>query len=288
MRVFNPCGVLPLGLVGLILLASHVHAQVDSNDDYVRQVLEEERQYYADEDYYAYYDEYNASADNDDQAHAQQNQQQQQTEAERLQAEQELQAREEADRLAAQREKQFQAELDRMNEEQRKAALKQKRKDHRRVQAVLKAAQHNDLYSVLGLRNWNLKIPPRKIRITGLASWGLTIPGVTLKETTEKDIRRQFRTMSKLVHPDKNKDGRASEAFIAVETAATILSDPHQRAMYDEERRLQREERMDAGKLVVSTTVRSVWQVSGHLVKTGRSILGPFATPVFILAFLIA
>ncbi|OEU08798.1 heat shock protein DnaJ, partial [Fragilariopsis cylindrus CCMP1102] len=51
---------------------------------------------------------------------------------------------------------------------------------------------------------------------------------------SERDIRKQFRTRAMQIHPDKNNDGRAQEAFIAVENAASILSDKQQRNIYDE------------------------------------------------------
>jgi hypothetical protein len=175
-----------------------------------------------------------------------------------------------------------------MNEEQRKAALKSKRRDKRRVQNVLKAARNNDLYGVLGLRNWNIKTREIRISIPGVPWGGLTIPSIIIKETTDKDIRRNFRTMSKLVHPDKNRDGHATDAFIAVEEAAAVLSDPTRRALYDEERKKQRSEQLDSGKQIVTTSIRSAWQISGQMIKTTHKVLGPFATPVFILAFLIA
>mmetsp|Transcript_31190 Transcript_31190/g.75388 ORF Transcript_31190/g.75388 Transcript_31190/m.75388 type:complete len:176 (+) Transcript_31190:592-1119(+) len=175
-----------------------------------------------------------------------------------------------------------------MNQEQRKAALRQKRKDKRRVQAVLKAAKHNDLYGVLGLKNWTLKTKEVRFKIPGIPWGGLVIPSITIKETTDKDIRRSFRTMSKLVHPDKNRDGHATEAFIAVEEAAAVLGDPTQRAAYDDERKKQRSEQLDSGKHAVTTTVRSFWNVGTQTIKTTKTVLGPFATPVFIIAFLIA
>jgi DnaJ domain len=281
-----------LGVFLVLLLVSHTGGQIVDNDEYVREVLEEDRlHYYGEDDDYVMYQDYEyLSSDgttNDENDADKYRQQKQQIEAERIQMEEDRRAQEDKDRLAAQRERQFQAELDRMNEEQRKAALRSKRKDKRRVHAVLKAAKNDDLYGVLGLRNWNISIPGWRISLPG-ATWGFTIPPVTIKETTEKDIRRQFRTMSKLVHPDKNRDGRATEAFIAVEAASAVLSDPTQRALYDEERKQRRAKQLDSGKQLVSSTVHSTWKVSGQIIKTTHTMLGPFATPVFIIAFLVA
>ena len=290
----------------LAVFVSRINGQTttDNSDEYVRQVLEEERQHYYSggdnvmDDEYVMYQEYDYSTGQRDDFNEGNGgpeedeetirQRQQQAKAEQIQMEEERRAQEQADKLAAQRERQFQSELDRMNEEQRKAALRQKRKDKRRVQAVLKAAKHNDLYGVLGLNNWTLKTNEIRLKIPGIPWGGLVIPSITIKETTDKDIRRSFRTMSKLVHPDKNRDGHATEAFIAVEEAAAVLGDPTQRAAYDEERRRQRSDELDSKKHAVTTTVRSFWNVSAQTIKTTKTVLGPFATPVFIIAFLIA
>lgn len=39
------------------------------------------------------------------------------------------------------------------------------------------------------------------------------------------------------VHPDKNRDGRANEAFIAVENSASILTDKQSSKEYDQQMR---------------------------------------------------
>ncbi|KAG7358611.1 chaperone protein DnaJ [Nitzschia inconspicua] len=277
------CGsTLLLSLTTTIALEDHY------SDDYVRQVIEEDQQQYYGDEYY--YDEYHAEKDLYNQQQQQQQQQNDEptmmTEEERYLLEQEHLAQEQADRIAAERERQFQAELDRMDEEQRKRALQQKKKDHRRVQQVLRAAKRNDLYGVLGMRNWNLKLPAKHIQLPG-SSIGFTIPGITIKETTDKDIRKQFRLKARQLHPDKNKDGRAEEAFMAAETAAAILSDPDQRQAYDQAMQQQRAQRMAANKQLVSSASKSMWQISNQVVKTAHILLGPFFTSVMILLAII-
>jgi DnaJ domain len=260
----------------------------EEHDDYVRQVIEEDQQHYGGEDEY-YYDEYYYHADEniyDPNEEEESSEEPVMTEEERYLREQERLAQAQADRIAAERERQFQAELDRMDEEQQKKALQQKKRDHRKVQRALRAAQRGDLYGILGMINWNLKLPSKRIQLPG-SSIGFTIPGITLKETTEKDIRKQFRVQARLLHPDKNKDGRAQEAFMAVEAAAAILSDPDQRAAYDQAMQQKRAERMAANKKLVSAASKSMWSVSSQVVKTAHTLLGPFFTSVMILLAII-
>jgi hypothetical protein len=270
----------------IVVKAEDVYA-----DEYVRQVIEEEQEHYGYDDPYYRYDEYHAadSSTKSDDDHGQQEQQQQDdtmTEEERRRLEGERRAKEEADRIAAERERKFQKELERMNEEQQKVALKQKRKDHRKVESVLKAARKNDLYGVLGMKNWNIKIPSRTMRIPFL-NFSIASPGITIKETTTNEIRKQFRTRAKQMHPDKNKDGRAQEAFIALENAAAILQDPTQRSIYDKEMSIQRQESMAANKQLVTGTIRSITQMIGQIIKVTHTILGPFFTSVMIIVALI-
>ena len=246
-------------------------AAADSiEDEYVRQVIEEDQQHYGNEYYYD--DEPPRGNDgNDDERHR---------EAE------ERAAREEADRIAADRERRFQAELDRMkDEEQKKLALKQKKIDGKVVRSVLKAVQKNDLYGVLGLRGWTLEIPPRTIVV---ASLKLNVPGLALvKPATEKQIRKQFRNRAKQVHPDKNRDGRAGEAFVAVEHAASVLSDPAQREAYDADRKRDRDERLERSRAVLGRALATTMACAKTAFGMAQTLLGPFFVPVVILLALI-
>jgi hypothetical protein len=52
-----------------------------------------------------------------------------------------------------------------MDKEQQKKALQQKKRDYRNVQKVLRAAHRNDLYGILGMRHWNLKLPATHIQL---------------------------------------------------------------------------------------------------------------------------
>lgn len=247
----------------------------------MREVVEEDRQHYND-----YYGEEDGDAHNNNNDDDEEARDDYVDEEQRRRDEEERAAREAADRIAAERERKFEAELEKItDEEQKKAAMKQKQQDGKRVRSVLKAAQRNDLYQVLGIRNWNLKIPPREVAIGGMIKF--TIPGVTLKETTDKQIRKQFRTRARQIHPDKNKDGRAEEAFIAVENAASILSDKGKRKEYDDYMKAYRSERLETHRRLVATSVASAVAVTRRVVKVIQTILGPFFVPVLIIAALI-
>lgn len=238
----------------------------DDDFDYVKEVLEEDEMQY---DEQRDSEEYQA------------NQRLQAEEAEKQrQAEQRRIEREHADRIAAERERAFEKELAKMNEDQKKAALKQKKKDSRIVKAILKTARKTNHYGVLGMKNWNLRIPERKINIAGLK---FTIPGITLKQTTTKDVKRAFRVRTKLVHPDKNRDGRATEAFIAVENAASILSDEKSKSKYDDEMRLLRQDQQKKSKAIAQGFLATTLRVFRAVL----AVLGPFATPVLIIGALI-
>jgi hypothetical protein len=250
-------------------------------DEYVRQVIEEDQDHY--------YDEYHADEsvyqEGDNEEEEEEEEEEIIDEGQRRRNEEERLAREAATRLAEKREREFQSELDRMDEEQKKKALKQKKIDGRIVQSVLKAAKHNNLYGILGIRNWKIRIPSREINIASLIKF--TIPGISIKETSERDIRKQFRTRAMQIHPDKNKDGRAQEAFIAVENAAAILSDKQQRNIYDEENKLYRSNRLQANRRLMTTIILSAWNVIRRVVKILKTFLGPFFVPVSIVLAMI-
>jgi len=250
------------------------HVFADSiEDEYVRQVIEEDQQHYG----HGYHDDRD---DDEPRGDDDVDEDQRRREAE------ERAAREEADRIAADRERSFQAEVDRMkDEEQKKLALRQKKIDGVVVRSVLKAAQRNDLYGVLGLRGWTLVLPPRTVAV---ASVRLNVPGLALiGPATEKQIRKQFRNRAKQVHPDKNRDGRAGEAFVAVEHAASVLSDPAQRKAYDAARKQNRDETLGRWKAVLGKGLATAVACARTAFGVAQTLLGPFFVPVVILLALI-
>lgn len=190
-------------------------------------------------------------------------------------------------RIQDEREMAFEAELAQLTDEKQKAAArKQKKRDAAIVQRILRRAAKGNFYAVLGLQYRNL------------FSFHLHIPGCSLPlgpyrmETPEIDmlhfavtpvhIKRAYRECARAVHPDKCRDGRAVEAFHAVEQAASILLNASTRAAYD----AQLAERRRAQRARVRQYLRVGWEQLGRIVRRVQSVfqlLGPFALPLTIL-----
>lgn len=252
----------------------------DEYDEYVRQVLEEERRQQGghDNDWGQTDESYNANQQQ--QRQYQEEQRQYQEEQRKLEEDRQRERQEsKQEQIRAERESAFERDLERMNEEQRKLALKRKRKDAKVVQNILR--DKDNLYAVLGLRNWKITIGP--FRPFGLFDIG----PFELFHVDAKDIKRAYRARAISVHPDKNRDGRAQEAFVLVESAASLLSDEKERAEYDLQRRIMRQEQREKLEEIVQKFVATVQALIAKVVWVFRRILGPFATPIFILLCLL-
>lgn len=98
-----------------------------------------------------------------------------------------------------------------------------------------------------------------------------------------RDVKKVYRNLSRWCHPDKNCDGRAEQAFHALEASAAVLSDGEQRRGYDRRvaaRKKKRNKRITGTTIdVLDSTRRNVVRVFG----TARRVLGPFSVPVFVL-----
>jgi molecular chaperone DnaJ len=57
--------------------------------------------------------------------------------------------------------------------------------------------------------------------------------GVT-KSATQADIKKAYYQLAKKYHPDQNKDPKAREKFVEVQSAYEILSDANKRAQFDQ------------------------------------------------------
>ena len=53
------------------------------------------------------------------------------------------------------------------------------------------------------------------------------------KTASDKEIRKAYREKAKLLHPDKNKTPNAEAQFRELAEAYEVLSDPHDRKIYD-------------------------------------------------------
>lgn len=265
--------ILNMFVLILLLLNAPAMAQY-ADDDYVKEVLEED--YRNDADYE------NPYATDDDEERLKR--QREEAEKQRMAEERRL-AREAAEKVQRERDAQFEADLSRMSDEKQKAAKLQKRKDAKIVKRVLKAAKNGDHYGVLGLRNMKLAIPSRSISLGSKIKF--TIPDFALFQINASTIKRAYRSRAVATHPDKNRDGRANEAFIAVENSASVLSDEKQRKKYDDEVRARR---LQLRKKVSGKAGDVMGLVLGCMKKgfaIFRSVLGPFAFPVLILGSLI-
>jgi hypothetical protein len=270
-------------LIIVLALLLCVSCTVSQGDDYdfVKEVLDEDQDNYDDD---IYEEDYVDGAETATETREEEILRKQQEAALKRKAEEERIAREQADRIQEEREAAFAAEVAKMTDEQQKVARKQKKIDARIVRRILRAAKHDNHYAVLGLRNWELQTPSRTLK---LASLVFRIPGFALFHISPKSIKKAYRKLAMTVHPDKNLDGRATEAFIAVENSASILTDETQRIEYDDMvREIWRERRELARKKAIES-VDGTLHIFGQIVQVFRRVLGPFAFPVFILGCLL-
>ena len=195
-------------------------------------------------------------------------------------AKEEEEQEQEAERIRLKREAAFEAELKKMNEEQKKKAQQQKKKDAKIVNRILKASKSGKHYAVLGIRNFEVQIGPYYV-------FNFSIGPLVLFRVKTKAIKRVYRNLARTVHPDKNKDGRAEEAFHAIEQSAAILTDEKQRQDYDKKIIATRRRR---NKYAVDSVMRvshTVWSQTAASFKMTKKVLGPFSTPILVVGALI-
>eukprot|EP00804_Cyclotella_cryptica_P027834 CCRYP_009229-RA/>CCRYP_009229-RA protein AED:0.23 eAED:0.25 QI:0/-1/0/1/-1/1/1/0/122 len=94
-----------------------------------------------------------------------------------------------------------------------------------------------------------------------------------LFHTSTKEIKRRYRNLA-MVHPNKNRDGRAKESFQAIETSVAILMDEEKRKEYD--RRLIGNRRRRNGEVVKRVVSVSgwVWHGGVGVVMAGKNGFG--------------
>ena len=254
-------------------LLSQSIAQSDDYDDYVRQVLEDERevndeQYYGD---FPHMDSDHLKKEQEATRKLEQNRfKEEQNRAEILKQEQ----------VRLQREAEFEAELQKMSEVQKRQAMKQKKQDSRIVQRILKASSQKKHYKVLGLRNMEFNIGPFHFVGQSLGPWNIF-------QITPKHVKAAYRSRSKAAHPDKNKDNRATEAFIAVEGSAAVLQDESSKREYDETMRLEQRRQQKLMMAAVKVVANTIKAYLGKMWWVFRRLVGPFAFPIIVVTALI-
>ena len=101
------------------------------------------------------------------------------------------------------------------------------------------------------------------------------------------DIKKAYRKLARLLHPDKNSHPRAEEAFDLLQNAYEVLSDDTKRRDYNmkvyRQRKASTEDMISEASGNASKVIETIKGVHRALSKT----LGPFAPSVFILSALI-
>jgi curved DNA-binding protein CbpA len=173
--------------------------------------------------------------------------------------------------IAKQREEAFEAELAKIRDENLKKKMqRQKQQDAKVVKRVLHNYAKGRHYAVLGFKIVCSMFG--EMQVFGL-------PYLKLCSMNTSQIKSAYRQSAKLVHPDKNRDGHAAEAFDALEKSASLLLDPVKKKEYDLKLKRQRKELVHSFVTLIDSIRKSV--VS--FVDVARKVLGPFATPFLIL-----
>jgi DnaJ domain len=199
----------------------------------------------------------------------------------------ELERQQEEDRfrrIQEEREAAFEAKLARMSEDQRKNELNKKKADARIVKRVIKAAASKNPYKILGLNNWEIHLPGQTLQFGKLK---LRIPSITLFRLSAKTIRKKYRALATKIHPDKNRDGRATQAFIAVESAVSMLSDETERAEIDSVLFQARQERIDRLVRLSNKIAGRSSQVVHQASRISNRFVKPFGVPALVIGSLL-
>ena len=246
----SPCPVLLLSIT-LICLLFLSPALADPNYEYVREVLEEEAEFHGQDN--SYYHEDSKPAQDETS---------------------------ESSRRAQERDAEFEAKVQNLSRQEQKKARQKKKQDARLVSCLLRASGNRDYYAVLGLSR-------KQALSQSIPQWlRRLVPSEKLRffDLSASDIRKAYRSMATRVHPDKNHDGRADRAFMALEDAYSILSDKNQREEYDETWSFQSWDGWNDRQTRVVQTTQATLMTVVRVVTMVKKVVGPFAVPVGILA----
>lgn len=187
-----------------------------------------------------------------------------------------------SERIRLQRETAYEIQLQQMNSEQRNKAKKQKSIDAKIVSRIIKYYKVQKYYSVLGISNMEIQLGPYYI-----FNGHFTLGPYRLLHIPTKEIKRIYRNIAKLVHPDKNCDGRAVEAFHALEESAAIVTNDKLRAEYDRRLVALRRHKNEEIKRSIAHVCLLGWKKSRVSYQLVKHILGPFMTPILVITALI-
>lgn len=171
------------------------------------------------------------------------------------------------------REEAWEREVKAMNGDAAKVARAKKRGDKKVIDKVLRAHKRQDLYAVLG-------IEPKWWQV-----WTLLLDNT--RGVTAKQVKLAYRTMAKRIHPDKNRDARAEDAFDALQEAHEVLADGEAKRAYDRRRENARRNSRDDRLSVLVDSVVGAWGRTAGVVGKVSRVLGPLAPSAFVYSALV-
>mmetsp|Transcript_23217 Transcript_23217/g.53050 ORF Transcript_23217/g.53050 Transcript_23217/m.53050 type:complete len:171 (-) Transcript_23217:92-604(-) len=169
-----------------------------------------------------------------------------------------------------------------MNERDRRRAATRRRRDSQTVKKLLRASERGLHYAVLGM-NARGEVAIGTMHTLLPADLARAAMRRLRVRATPGEIKAAYRQMARRVHPDKNRDGRAMDAFRALEASYAILSDEGTRTEYD--RKLGRRARKRRDKVVdgVASVCAGAWGMGKNLC----TVVKPFSRPIMILGGLV-
>jgi len=186
----------------------------------------------------------------------------------RMEAEREREVEEERKRKVREaRDRKFEDDLKRMDKQQRDKARRKRKDDAKVINKILNAGE--DLYSIMGIKGtwWNPLSNPTSISQSG--------------------VKKRYRNLARKIHPDKNRDSGAEEAFDIVQDAYEVLSDKMKKREYDRKRERMRVNKREERKEMVNEGAGKVWGTARVVCKVVSTVLGPASTSFFLLGALI-
>ncbi|GMH76204.1 hypothetical protein TrLO_g4028 [Triparma laevis f. longispina] len=165
------------------------------------------------------------------------------------------------------REAAFQTELKNMKKTERNEAIKRRKSDKKIIDRLLKSKTH---YQTLNLN-------PKWYEF-----WKKEGSNVSVKQ-----VKKAYRNLSKRIHPDKNKDVRAEDAFDMLQEANEVLSDAESKKAYDRKLELTKRSNREENLENAQDMAENAFKKTSLFMKLISKLLGPFAPSAFALCALI-